>query len=105
MKTHGRPFLKEICMLDLSLYRAIPEERGCGDREACGLYVESGAGPRGQPFEFFMIDPPQPLPPGLDLVNKSRVMPREWLTGRVAVDACGRPIYDLFIHIGATFYP
>lgn len=92
-------------LVDLSLYRAIPEERGCGDREAGGLYVESGAGPWGQPFEFFMIDPPQPLPPGLDLVNKPRIVPREWLTGKAEVDASGRPIYDLLIHIGARYYP
>ncbi len=92
-------------VVDLSLYRAIPEERGCGDREAGGLYVESGAGPWGVPFEKFLLDPPRPLPPGLDLVNKPRIMPREWLTGNVEVDEFGRTIYDLFIHIGTKFYP
>ncbi|HEU5374132.1 MAG TPA: hypothetical protein VFV38_01715 [Ktedonobacteraceae bacterium] len=92
-------------LVDLSLYRAIPEERGCGDREAGGLYVESGVGPWGVPFEAFLLDPPRPLPPGLDLVNKPRIMPREWLTGNLEVDTFGRTIYDLCIHIGATFYP
>lgn len=90
---------------DLSLFRAIPEPRGCGDREAGGLYVESGAGPWGVPFEEFFLDPPRPLPPGLDLVNKPRIMPREWLTGNLEVDEFGRTISDLFIHIGAKFYP
>lgn len=92
-------------MLDLSLYRAIPEERGCGDREAGGLYIESGAGPWGLPFEAFLLDPPRLVPEGLDLVNKARIMPREWLTGRIEVDEFGRTIHDLFIHIGAKFYP
>lgn len=92
-------------MFDLSLYRAIPEERGCGEREAGGVYVESGAGPWGFSFEHFLIDPPQILPPGIDLVNKPRIVPREWLTGVPEVDAFGHPIFDLLIHIGARYYP
>lgn len=92
-------------MFDLSRYRAIPEERGCGEREAGGVYVESGAGPWDFPFEYVLIDPPQPLPPGLDLVNKPRIVPREWLTGVPERDACGHAIHDLLIHIGATYYP
>jgi hypothetical protein len=92
-------------MLDLSLYRAIPDTRGCGEREAGGCYVESGAGPWGAPHEAFLLDPPRPLPPGLDLVNKPRIVPREWLTGNEEVDEFGHTIYDLLIHIGAKYYP
>lgn len=84
--------------IDLSLFRAIPEPRGCGDREPGGVYAESGVGPFGFPLEHFLIDPPMPLPPGLDLVNKARIMPREWLTGEPEVDEAGQPVYDLLIH-------
>jgi hypothetical protein len=47
-------------LVDLSLYRAIPEERGCGDREAGGLYVESGAGPWGAHLKSFSLIPLDP---------------------------------------------
>ena len=63
-------------MIDLSLFRTLPEPRDCGERQAGGVYVESGIGPYGFPLEFFMIDPPQPLPPSLDLTNKPQILPR-----------------------------
>ena len=86
--------------------RAIPEERGCGDREPGGVYVESGLSPYGSPLEYFLFDPPVPLPEGVDLVNK----PQLWLrvdpaTQEPVLDpTTGRPIYDLLIHIGAEHY-
>ncbi|HEU5377249.1 MAG TPA: hypothetical protein VFV38_17605 [Ktedonobacteraceae bacterium] len=63
-------------IVDLTLFRAIPEQRSCGKREPGGCYVESGAGPYDFPLECFLIDPPQPLPPGLDLINKPQLLPR-----------------------------
>jgi hypothetical protein len=92
-------------MSDLSLFRAIPEPRGCGEREPGGVYAESGVGPFGQPLEHFMIDPPQPLPEGLNLVNKPQLWPRTQATGEPEVDEAGLPIFDLLIHVGASHYP
>jgi len=86
--------------------RAIPDERGCGDREPGGVYVESGLSPYGRPLEHFLFDPPLPLPAGVDLVNKpclwQRVDPE---TQEPVLDLeTGRPVYDLLIHIGAEHY-
>lgn len=92
-------------MHDLTLFRAIPEPRGCGDREPGGVYAESGIGPFGSPLEHFMIDPPQPVPAGLDLVNKALLWPRMSATGEPAQDEAGLPIVDLLIHVGASHYP
>ncbi|MGH2506718.1 MAG: hypothetical protein ACRDHZ_04795, partial [Ktedonobacteraceae bacterium] len=92
-------------MMDFSLFRAIPEPRGCGDREAGGVYVESGVGPFGHSLEHFMIDPPLPLPAGLDLVNKPQFWPRTLPTGEPVLDEAGLPIVDLLIHVGASHYP
>ena len=50
--------------------KAEPVERGCGEREPGGVYAECGLSPSGSPLERFLIDPPQPLADGLDLVNK-----------------------------------
>ncbi len=91
--------------VDLSLFRAIPEQRGCGDREPGGCYVESGIGPYGFSLEFFMIDPPQRLPPGLDLINKPQILPRMGPAGEQEHDETDLPIFDLYIHIGAAHYP
>jgi hypothetical protein len=91
--------------VDLSLFRAIPEPRGCGEREPGGCYVESGVGPFGYPLEHFMIDPPQRLPSGLDLINKPQILPRIGLSGEQEYDEADLPIFDLFMHIGATHYP
>lgn len=76
------------------LFRAIPEERGCGERTPGGLYVESGLGPGGVPLEDFLVDPPVPIPEGLDLVNKPQVI-KDPETG----------IYHLWLWIGAEWYP
>jgi hypothetical protein len=92
-------------MIDLSLFRAIPEPRGCGDREPGGVYVESGVGPFGSPLEHFLLDPPQKLPEGLDLVNKPRLWQRTLPSGEPALDENEQPIYDLLIHVGAEYYP
>jgi hypothetical protein len=90
---------------DLSLFRAIPQPRGCGERKAGGVYVESGVGPYGSPLSSFLIDPPHPLPAGLDLINKPQILPREWLSGRPVQDETGQVIHDLLIHVGAEHYP
>jgi len=87
--------------------RAIPEERGCGDREPGGVYVESGLSPYGSPLEHFLFDPPLPLPAGVDLVNKPQLWQRvDPETQEPVLDSeTGRPVYDLLIHIGAEHYP
>ena len=41
--------------------RAVPEPRGCGDREEGGVYAESGISASGNPLEHFLFDPPLPL--------------------------------------------
>jgi hypothetical protein len=87
--------------------RAEAVERGCGEREPGGVYVESGLSPFGRPLEHFLIDPPQALPAGLDLINK----PQLWLrmdpqTGDDILDPeTQEPIVDLLIWVGEEFYP
>jgi hypothetical protein len=56
------------------LFRATPVPRACGERTPGGLYIESGLGPGGAPLEAFLLDPPLPVPLGLDLVNKPQVI-------------------------------
>lgn len=46
---------------------AVPVERGCGSRVAGGVYIETAHGPGGQPVEFFLLDPPLPIPKGMNL--------------------------------------
>lgn len=73
---------------------ANPVPRGCGERSAGGVYVESGLGPGGRPLEDFLFDPPLPVPEGLDLVNK----PQIWddpVTG----------VPHLWVWVGAEYYP
>ncbi len=53
--------------------KADPVERGCGEREQGGVYAETGLSRYGTPLEHFLIDPPQPLPVGLDLINKPQL--------------------------------
>ena len=53
--------------------KADPVERGCGEREQGGVYVECGLSPYGSPLEHFLIDPPRPLPEGLDIINKPQL--------------------------------
>ena len=53
--------------------KAEPVERGCGEREQGGVYAECGLSPYGSPLEHFLIDPPQPLPEGLDIINKPQL--------------------------------
>lgn len=50
-----------------------------------------------------MIDPPQRVPPGLDLVNKPQILPR-MRDGVQEQDAAGRAIFDLYMHIGEAYY-
>lgn len=76
------------------LFRAVPVPRGCRDRTPGGLYVESGLGPGGEPIERFLVDPPLPIPDGLDLVNKPQI---------VEDPATGIP--HLWLWIGAEWYP
>jgi hypothetical protein len=87
--------------------KAIPEPRGCGEREEGGVYAESGLSDRGKPIEHFLFDPPLPLPEGIDLVNKPQLWQRvDPESGELAQDTLtGKPIYDLLIWIGAEHYP
>lgn len=74
---------------------AIAGERGCGDsRTPGGVYAESGLSPHGTPLEHFLIDPPLPVPDGLDIINKPMIwQPEE-----------GGPAH-LLIWIGEAYYP
>ena len=85
--------------------KADPVSRGCGDREPGGVYAESGLSSKGRPLEEFLVDPPLPIPPGLDLVNKPQTWQRMLPSGEPALDGDGLPIYDLLIWVGAEFYP
>ncbi|HLJ34446.1 MAG TPA: hypothetical protein VKU38_12365 [Ktedonobacteraceae bacterium] len=85
--------------------KADPVERGCGDREPGGVYCESGLSPYGRPLEEFLIDPPLPVPDGLDLVNKPQLWQRRLPDGQPVLDAAGNPIYDLLIWVGEQHYP
>jgi hypothetical protein len=73
--------------------RAIPVERGCGFRSPGGVYVECGVGEHGTPFETFLLDPPHPLPDGLDLANKAQL----W-------DDAEHGVTHLLIWVGEAFY-
>jgi hypothetical protein len=84
--------------------KADPVERGCGDREPGGVYCESGLSPHGRPLEDFLIDPPLPIPDGLDLVNKPQLWQRMSTTGEPILDAQDHPIFDLLIWVGAEHY-
>src|SRR3989440_8175688 len=95
-------------MVDLVNFpKAVPEPRGCGDREPGGVYAECGLSEHGAPLDFFAFCPPLPIPEGIDLVNK----PRLWLrtdpgSNQPVLDPLtNEPIYDLLIHIGAEHYP
>jgi hypothetical protein len=90
---------------DQDFPKADPVPRGCGDREPGGVYAECGLSPRGRPLEEFLIDPPLPIPPGLDLINKPQTWQRLLPTGEPALDVEGLPIFDLLIWVGAEFYP
>jgi hypothetical protein len=85
--------------------KAEPVPRGCGDREPGGTYAESGLSPWGRPLEEFLIDPPLPLPDGLDLINKPTLWQRMLPSGEPARDAWEQHIYDLLIWVGREFYP
>ncbi|MEO9030060.1 MAG: hypothetical protein ABI413_14725 [Ktedonobacteraceae bacterium] len=92
-------------MTTTPLWKAIPVPRGCGERQAGGVYAECGVGPYGQPLERFLLDPPVPMPPELDVVNKPQIWPRVLPSGEQACDAERQPLSDLLIHIGAEHYP
>ena len=40
------------------------EKRGCGERVAGGIYLETRLGPNGHPLECFFMDPPGPVDAG-----------------------------------------
>lgn len=73
--------------------KADPVERGCGEREQGGVYAETGLSRYGTPLEYFLIDPPQPLPVGLDLINK----PQLW-------EDSATGITHLLIWVGSEHY-
>jgi len=61
--------------------KAIPAERGCGERQSGGIYAEMGCGPDGLPLEHFIVDPPIVIDPaalglspiGVQLVERDGV--------------------------------
>jgi hypothetical protein len=92
-------------MFDQDFPKADPAPRGCGEREPGGVYCECGLSSRGRPLEEFLIDPPLPLPEGLDLINKPQLWQRARASGEPALDEEDLPIYDLLLWIGEEFYP
>lgn len=46
---------------------AVAVTRGCGTRQAGGVYIETGMGPGGSPVEDFLCDPPIPVPEEINL--------------------------------------
>src|SRR5947209_4264234 len=92
-------------MFDQNFPKADPVPRGCGDREPGGVYAECGLSSRGRPLEEFLIDPPLPIPPGLDLVNKPQTWQRLLPSGEPALDGEELPIFDLLIWVGQEHYP
>jgi hypothetical protein len=85
--------------------KADPVERGCGDREPGGVYAECGLSPHGSPLEEFLLDPPLPIPDGLDLINKPQLWQRTFPSGEPVYDVEEHPIYDILMWVGAEFYP
>jgi intein/homing endonuclease len=96
---------EEKPVFDHDFPKADPVPRGCGEREPGGIYAECGLSPRGRPLEEFLIDPPLPVPEGLDLVNKPMLWQRTLASGEPALDKDGQPIYDLLILVGQEHYP
>jgi hypothetical protein len=90
---------------DQDFPKADPVPRGCGDREPGGIYAECGMSSRGRPLEEFLLDPPLPIPPGLDLVNKPQTWQRLLPSGEPALDGERLPIFDLLIWVGQEHYP
>ncbi len=90
---------------DQDFPKADPVPRGCGDREPGGVYAECGLSSRGRSLEEFLIDPPLPIPAGLDLVNKPQTWQRLLPSGEPALDGEGLPIFDLLIWVGQEHYP
>lgn len=84
--------------------KAVAVERGCGEREPGGVYAESGLANDGVPLETFLLDPPLPVPDGLDLINKPQLWQRMLPSGDPILDEQGQPIYDLLMWIGAEHY-
>ncbi len=65
----------------MSIAKAIPAERGCGERKSGGVYAEMGCGPDGLPLEHFIVCPPSVIDPaalglspiGVQLVERDGV--------------------------------
>lgn len=85
--------------------KAIPVPRGCGDREPGGVYLECGLSDHGLPLEAFLVDPPLPVPDGLDLINKPQLWQRTTSSGEPTLDEWEQPMYDVLVWIGAEYYP
>ena len=85
--------------------KADPVERGCGERQPGGVYLETGLSPHGRPLEEFLLDPPVPVPDGLDVINKPQLWLRTEASGEPVCDAEEHPIYDMLMWVGVEFYP
>lgn len=72
---------------------AVPVVRGCGRRIAGGIYVECGMSAGGKPVEFFLMDPPTPLPQGLTIAPQGV----SWVQRD--------DVWHLVDWVGSTHYP
>lgn len=78
------------------MFNAVPVERGCGSREANGLYWELGVGPGGRPMADFLIDPPYLVPRGM--------IAARGVTPMVRMEQ-GQPVAHILDRVGLEHYP
>ena len=91
-------------MFDQDFPKADAVPRGCGERVPGGVYAECGLSRGGRPLEEFLIDPPLPIPSGLDLINKTQLWQRRLSTGEPVLDGEDLPVYDVLMWVGAEHY-
>ncbi|MDZ7355782.1 MAG: hypothetical protein ONB55_21895 [candidate division KSB1 bacterium] len=74
---------------------AIAVKRGCGTRKKGGVYWEVGLSPGGLPLEYFLIDPPTPLP------EEYEEMSRQGVTTHITPDG----VTHVLDWVGEQYYP
>lgn len=77
--------------------------RGCGTREECGVYAESGLSVYGDPLEAFLFDPPLPFkaPSALGVHLVDRPTPITDADGTVRTET----VTHIVDHVGSSHYP
>lgn len=75
--------------------------RGCGMPKAGRLYLEIPLSDHGIPLWKFLLDPTVPVPTGMAIPTQGMLFVQRGNDVTVG----GKPIYDLYDHIGSTYYP